>query len=99
MPALAKYEKEDLKAIAYFFKNLEGKTTTADAPKSWRLLDAAASESLKTKWPYPTDAQGAQYKSDGPAISGLFEAPPNLMIDQALMDNLIQAASASAAAQ
>ncbi|MNX99670.1 hypothetical protein D3C86_1321320 [compost metagenome] len=95
MPALAKYDKEDLKAIAYFFKSLEGKAPANPELKSFYFLEAAASESLKTKWPYPA---GQKKDSQGVEVPGSFEAAPNLTLDQATINQLIDAASASAGA-
>ncbi|MBO9542176.1 hypothetical protein J7643_16430 [bacterium] len=95
MPALAKYDKEDLKAIAYFFKSLQGKTPTNPELKSFYFLEAAASESMKTKWPYPKNAQNG---SQGAEVPGSFEAAPNMTLDQATINQLIDAASASAGA-
>ncbi|HEY9899836.1 MAG TPA: hypothetical protein V6D00_11690 [Pantanalinema sp.] len=94
MPALAKYEKEDLKAIAYYFKGLQGKAPTNPALKSFSFLEAAASASMQTKWPYPA---GQQADSQGTEIPGLFEGPANLTLNQAKVTELINAASASAA--
>lgn len=95
MPALAKYEKEDLKAIAYFFKSLAGKAPANPALKSYSFLEAAASPSLQTKWPYPA---GHQADSQGVEIPGMFEGPANLTLNQTKITELINTASASAAA-